>query len=122
MVFLRLAHVMRHVFPDFKHFDEADASSGQAQGNQNDRGSQVFKELGMQDDCMLLVIQRGGIMRHIPVDQAVDLGGVCRVIGVDGKLGLRGDQNTLFVVFSAASEALVLSLGKTAVLPIISAW
>ena len=61
-------------------------------------------------------------MRHIPVDQAVDLGGVCRIIGVDGKLGLRGDQNTLFVVFSAVSEALVLSLGKTALLPIISAW
>jgi hypothetical protein len=60
-------------------------------------------------------------MRHIPVDQVIDLGGVRRVIGVDGKLGLRGDQNTLFVVLSAASEPLVLSLGKTALLPIISA-
>jgi hypothetical protein len=76
----------------------------------------------MQDDCRLLVIQRGGIMRHIPVDQAVDLGGVCRIIGEDTQLGLRGDQYPLFVVLSTASEPLVLSLGKTALLPIISAW
>ena len=55
MVFLRLAHVMRHVFPDFKDFDKADASPGQTQGNQNDRGSQVFKELGMQDDGKVVI-------------------------------------------------------------------
>jgi len=58
-------------------------------------------------------------MRHFPVDQVIDLRGVGRLIGEDTQLGLRGDQNPLFVVFPAASEALVLSLGKTAMLPII---
>ena len=60
-------------------------------------------------------------MRNFPVDQVIDLRVVGRLIGVNGQLGPRGDQNTLFVVLSAASEPLVLSLGKTALLPIISA-
>ena len=58
-------------------------------------------------------------MRHFPVDQVIDLRGVGRLIGINCQLGPRGDQDPLFVVFPAASEALVLSLGKTAMLPII---